>query len=789
MTTKDNGEETEMKEISIHTLIESSQSQHGLSHSDYTQYRTYLTHRISRLRHAKPVKMHQTEFLSDLDSAGISIESNTSGKKQKRHAFKKTPYYQDMIMNISNNKNNNSNNDETEDGNGEPENESPLAHLVSMISDDEDKGGNNKNILACEIAKRHENFLLIELYNAERAYAHYMELKNIDESSGGRFQSSSKSNKNNKSNRSHYVRRLKKAVLFANRLEEMVQYSYSSDDGDNKDDKAKESLDNLPKNTILEAKAYSSWMRGNLHLERKQYLDATKEYAMSHSICQYLGGGSNDNSSSSNVDLTALSSEDDQFYSIEMRDYFSSRAENVIEPMLKFCQFELRDEGMTDDDILEIMRENSIKTNTSSDTTSANTTSSEKGSNNNSTLTPTIHFRNQEISISSQPLRVSLLKLDTLKKTYSKEQAKVTESKKKENALLALFTGYDNAIDIVMKEFKEYASLKPGPAVNAKKWELTNLKSFFQFQKLKLSQARNEERVKSLEKNLRSHHQSTGETGQAKKGREEGVDTTRAEQRKKRLEDITHLYDALLQDARTVASLPGGAVDPSNYNGEADDIVQDDFTLEANAHILRYRALRSFYIGRIYASNQKYNEAKALYDHSLLLANEAAEELSACLLDNNEESASSSDEESGQELVERMIELEKEITGAKCRVEAYVYLESIGKLPSFIKKSSSNNNANSTNNGNNENTVVGDAGKRDLLNRLGDYDAGKEGGPQNKYTVVDPSRLLYIPCKPSFFDIAMNNVGDLKLDEMEALVEKYGIGKSSGGLLGWFRGR
>jgi hypothetical protein len=41
--------------IQIHSVLHEAQQAHGLAYSDYKSYRTYLTHRISRLRHSKPV--------------------------------------------------------------------------------------------------------------------------------------------------------------------------------------------------------------------------------------------------------------------------------------------------------------------------------------------------------------------------------------------------------------------------------------------------------------------------------------------------------------------------------------------------------------------------------------------------------------------------------------------------------------------------------------------------------------------------------------------------------------
>ena len=95
-----------------------------------------------------------------------------------------------------------------------------------------------------------------------------------------------------------------------------------------------------------------------------------------------------------------------------------------------------------------------------------------------------------------------------------------------------------------------------------------------------------------------------------------------ADAKYKRVEEIAHLYDALLQDAKSIVSLPGGG------SVEDGDNLEDEFVLEANANVLRIRALRSYYIGRMYAADTvaKYSEALALFAQAELLATEAAVE-------------------------------------------------------------------------------------------------------------------------------------------------------------------
>ena len=82
------------------------------------------------------------------------------------------------------------------------------------------------------------------------------------------------------------------------------------------------------------------------------------------------------------------------------------------------------------------------------------------------------------------------------------------------------------------------------------------------------------------------------------------------EQKIKRMEELAHMYSLLLQDASMVASLP--TVDDENEAADVAD-VEDDFALEANAHVLRFRAFKCFYAAHIYASNGKVSDEKSLF--------------------------------------------------------------------------------------------------------------------------------------------------------------------------------
>ncbi len=305
--------------------------------------------------------------------------------------------------------------------------------------------------------------------------------------------------------------------------------------------------------------------------------------------------------------------------SLELRDLFTSRASNVLQPLLRYCQYEYRQAGGTIEDEEIISQE---------------TDSPQKQSSSGD-----IHFRGVDIPIENKNLRVLLLKLDGL-------LGGALESDSKFTSVLSI---YDDAIGIIGADLKSIQSMKAGPAVNAKKAEMEGLLGYANYGKLKLLMKHNEDMVNDLRKESPKAHA-----------------------------DIAHLYDALLQEAREVCSIPGPEI-------------EDEFILEANANVLRIRALRCYYAGQLYTESNKPAEGAALLKQAELLTSRAAEEIAAC-----------EDMENGDKYLQELEDLVGDISGAVCRAEAQAYL---------IRKKGGSSGSSAT--------------SRPLLLRLNDFDGGK----------------------------------------------------------------
>lgn len=337
-------------------------------------------------------------------------------------------------------------------------------------------------------------------------------------------------------------------------------------------------------------------------------------------------------------------------------------------------------------------------------------------------------FRENSITVETRELRMALLTIQDSKRDWVKETSNNGNSgcdEGNDSKFISLLSGYDDAISLANRELKQLSALKSGPAVNAKKFQLVNVVGYCKYQKLMIVMSRNEGMVNDII--IRGNDDKGGMS-------------------LKHLEEVTHLYDALLQDARAVAMLTGGGA-PEDYDGNASvAAVEDEFLLEANANVLRLRSLRCYYLARMHASPlvRKYNEASTLLIQAESLAREACEEIGAC-----------DGMEGRDDLLANLENVLDGMRGDKCCLLAVSYL--------------------------NANTL-----SKCLLDRLYDYDIPSASAPLSHI----PPKLEPMTCKPSFFDVALNYASSYPVEELKQALENHGGGvtsNSSKGLLGWFR--
>lgn len=287
--------------------------------------------------------------------------------------------------------------------------------------------------------------------------------------------------------------------------------------------------------------------------------------------------------------------------------------------------------------------------------------------------------------------------------------AENTKESVKDAKLMILLNSYDDMIQMLEDMFDEFARMASGPEVFKQRDQYSNLLGYCKYEKLKMVMKRNESIVNDLRK------KDVGSVINANEGGMKDPDQQDDETRLKIVEEIARFYDILLKDAKLASELTVAY---------GDDCLEDELVWETRASVLRFRAFRCFYIGRIYAMENvgKFQEALALFEQSLMLTNDAVEEITAC--DNME---------SKDTVIAELLDLHYDLTVFTCRTKASLYLVKNGSgLSSGLP----------------------------LLRRLDDFDAG---GKTCKLAAPSPM-LEPIVAKPFFIDIAKRYVKNIGVD-------------------------
>jgi len=599
------------------------------------------------------------------------------------------------------------------------------------------------NNLPSEVLAGHVSYFWEPLYCAERCWAASMAIKaeSNGAGSGGGGGGALGGGNDPKRDwspgkiRAHSIKRLRKAAKFATMLETLTMSTKKAPSADNDNEEAEENATTndasppVDEHTQMEARAYASWMRGNLALEQNQWQTACNEYQMALTLCESLASDIHGRKSAEDED-----GKKNAMQQLELFDFFTNRAMNVIAPLLRYCHYELQEKGMSPTEKISFLQSSSSVTDTPNDPLQSKLHSLKAQTLQTQATTGSsmsqIVFRENNIAVETKELRMALLKIQDLKGEWEENTKGGNNNNNNASSsdakFMALLSGYDDAISLTNQELKQLATLKSGPAVNAKKFQLVNILGFGKYQKLKLVMSRNEDLANGI----------------IRRNKKKGMTL-------KHFEEVAHLYDALLQDGRAVVSISGGGA-PEDFDGNTSSsaAVEDEFLLEANANILRLRSLRCYYLAQMHASPlvHKYQEALALLDQAESLAQEASEEIGAC-----------DQMEGGDDLLENLENVLEEMRGEKCRVVAVSYLSK---------------------------HTLSTSGKC-LLERLHDYDVPSAGTPLTHV----PPKLMPMACKPSFFDVALNYVSDYPAEELERVLEEHGDGKSaaSTGFMGWFR--
>lgn len=201
-------------------------------------------------------------------------------------------------------------------------------------------------------------------------------------------------------------------------------------------------------------------------------------------------------------------------------------------------------------------------------------------------------------------------------------------------------------------------------------------------------------------------------------------------------EDLMKMYDITIQSLVEISQLPG---------------IEEDKAVskELDTQITGYKAFRCFYIAQSYHNGKKLTEAIALYEKVTQYV----------------KSALTLSQSSGKTLftveVDKLQELANQAKGQKCAAHAAYILEST-KVEHDVSKLSLD--------------------ERPLKDRLDVYQEQPAASLKKPNLVNFPPSFQPIPCKPLFFDLALNH---LEMPDLEERVEKK---KAAGGITGLVKG-
>jgi len=473
------------------------------------------------------------------------------------------------------------------------------------------------------------------------------------------------------------------------------------------------------------------------------------------------------------------------------RELFLNHSNGLLHPLLRYCRHRFRREvgsgGGDDDDDVE--NDNDFKV--QEDTLSFEDDNDLNNNNDDNTNCDdddiydhndnkfSVTFRGQKLRVDNSKLQNVLEKVEQIRlHPHNKKKEKINDNDVGDNnnnekqQITSLLDKYNDAIAIASNDISTMTKDRH------QHHRATALLSYCTFQKLKLLMQRNESIVHDLKLQLDSYQTSSSSTiintdnnsdddvGIAVSGEaivaaasSRTSITDNMEQKFQYLEEIVHLYDIILRDSRAVTVLPTAGLDDDTTIDDDDGDEDDEFLLEAQANVLRIRALRCYYIGTMFEEsllessqcrrpNQIYNKASVFFGRASELASIAAEEISACDGDGDD--------------VTLMVELCEEAKIAKCRMEARLYLSSQGvDISMDIGFRSSNNGDNSS--------------FLNILDRFGPSSqcVNSSSRSSSVSSLLLPSTTVPILTKPTFFDVAGNYLTELPEDELQRCIDLY----------------
>lgn len=435
--------------------------------------------------------------------------------------------------------------------------------------------------------------------------------------------------------------------------------------------------------TQLEAGAYSAWLNGVLLLELQQWRPAAESLQRAQLVLEKLSA--------------ALPEEERIIYKQKVDE---------LKPSLRYCAYNIGDESAAGD--LVAMRGQGLIDNL--DTLMAQAKESRSG------VMHEVEWRGRRVTVRPEKVRLFLIALQDLDKSVTSATAVQNKIDILENILMDC----KDAISALKDEIKNDPKSKT-QSESKQMSSINYLLSYLMYLRLVRTIERNNLLVQQAEEARKNNQPIDG--------------------KKVRPQDLTRLYEIILQNYTELQQLPGF---------ETDGGYQKEIDIELKA----YRAFRCYYIAQVLTGLRRFREALAMLERCSTYTSES---LASKLQD--------------KQLINKLKTLEQDIESCKFEVHADSVLEDDDDEDTKYSSGKSYKD------------------KKPLVDRLDDYREESHVLTKNPNIFKMPPPMEAVPCKPLFFDLACNFVEFPNLDDKTGAAnnKKQGAGITGlvKGFLGW----
>ncbi|VVD04535.1 unnamed protein product [Leptidea sinapis] len=435
--------------------------------------------------------------------------------------------------------------------------------------------------------------------------------------------------------------------------------------------------------TQLEAGAYAACLSGLLLVELQQWRPAAESLNRAQIVLEKL---------------SATLPEDERLV-------YKQKVEE-LKPSLRYCAYNIGDESAAGD--LVAMRGQGLIENL--DTLMAQAKESRSG------VMHEVEWRGRRVTVRPEKVRLFLIALQDLDKSVANAptfQAKI-------DILENILMDCKDAITAIKDEIKIDPKLKSISETQMS--GISYLLSYLMYLRLVRTIERNNLMIQQAEEARKNNAQMDG--------------------KKVRPQDLTRLYEIILQNYTELQQIPGF---------EADVGYQKEIEIEVKA----YKAFRCYYIAQVLTGLRRFREALAMLERCSVYTTESLAE-----------------KQLSKHLLEKLRALENDIESCKFEVHADSVLEDEDddEETKFTGRTYKE--------------------KKPLVDRLDEYREDTQVLTKNPNIYRLPPPMEAIPCKPLFFDLACNFIEFPNLDDKTGVDKKQASGITGlvKGFLGWGKG-